>query len=102
MTDASFVHLHLHTEYSLIDGLVRIQPMMETVRTLEMSAIAVTDFCNLFAAVKVYQAGLAAGIKPILGCEVLCWHAEDPQRVFSVVLLCQTETGYRNLTRLFS
>ena len=102
MTDASFVHLHLHTEYSLIDGLVRIQPMMETVRTLEMSAIAVTDFCNLFAAVKVYQAGLAAGIKPILGCEVLCWHAEDPQRVFSVVLLCQTETGYRNLTRLIS
>ncbi|PJD93612.1 MAG: DNA polymerase III subunit alpha [Legionella sp.] len=106
MTDKStapeFVHLHVRTEYSLMDSIIRIPTLMNALPKLNMNAVAVTDFCNLFAAVKVYQAALDAGIKPILGCDVLCCHAQTPEQTFSLVLLCQNEAGYRNLTRLVS
>ena len=97
-----FVHLHVRTEYSLVDGIIRIPSLMASLPKLGMSAVAVTDFCNLFAAIKVYQSAIAAGIKPILGCDVLCCHSHSPQAVFSLVLLCQTEVGYKNVTRLIS
>ena len=102
MSEGNFVHLHLHTEYSLVDGLLRIEPLMTAVKASAMKAVAVTDYCNLFAAVKVYRAALASGIKPILGVEIPFSRAGDPQKLFSVVLLCQNEQGYRNLTRLIS
>ncbi len=97
---ADYVHLHLHTEYSLVDGLVRIPRLVQAVRDLGMPAVAVTDQGNLFAAVKFYRAALAAGIKPVLGVDA--WVAEPqagrpPSRL---TLLCRDETGYRNLTRL--
>lgn len=102
MSEQAFVHLHLHTEYSLMDGLIRIKPLMNACVTQSMSAVAVTDFCNLFAAVKLYQAALASNIKPILGCEILYVYDAEPETVFSLVLLCQNEEGYRNLTQLIS
>ncbi|GBE10665.1 DNA polymerase III subunit alpha [bacterium BMS3Abin12] len=97
---ADYVHLHLHTEYSLADGLVRIPRLVQAVRDLGMPAVAVTDQGNLFAAVKFYRAALAAGIKPVLGVDT--WIAEpragrSPSRL---TLLCRDEAGYRNLTRL--
>lgn len=101
-TAPEFVHLHVRTEYSLMDSIIRIPTLMNALPKMNMNAVAVTDFCNLFAAVKVYQAALAAGIKPILGCDVLCCHAQTPEQTFALVLLCQTEQGYRNLTRLIS
>lgn len=97
-----FVHLHVRSEYSLVDSTIRIPALMEKIKAMQMQAVAVTDFCNLFAGVKVYQAALAAGIKPILGCDILCCEAQSPEQTFSCVLLCQTEVGYRNLTRLIS
>ena len=100
--EPSFVHLRLHTEYSLVDGLVRIKPLMRRLAELSMAAVAVTDACNLFAVVKVYQAGVAAGIKPIIGCDLIVQDPRKPAALFSLVLLCQNNLGYRNLTRLVS
>lgn len=97
-----FVHLHVRSEYSMVDSTIRIPELMEKIKALQMQSVAVTDFSNLFAGVKIYQAAVAAGIKPILGCDILCCEAANPELTFSCVLLCQNETGYRNLTRLIS
>ncbi|MCH9689924.1 MAG: DNA polymerase III subunit alpha [Gammaproteobacteria bacterium] len=102
MTDSRFVHLRVHTEYSLVDGMVRIKPLMQAVSERGMDAVAVTDFCNLFAALKTFQAALNAGVKPILGADLPCHDPDKPADVTSVVLLCQNLEGYRNLTRLVS
>lgn len=97
-----FVHLHLRSEYSLVDSTIRIPELMTQLKRMNMWAVAVTDFLNLFAVVKIYQAALAAGIKPILGCDLLCCEAQTPEHAFPCVFLCQSEQGYRNLTRLVS
>ncbi len=97
---ATFVHLHLHTEYSLVDGLIRIKPLVKQVAAAGMPAVAVTDMSNLFAMIKFYQVAHAAGIKPIIGVELWVQREQaDPARL---VLLCQNSTGYHNLTRLVS
>jgi DNA polymerase III subunit alpha len=97
-----FVHLRVHTEFSLVDGLVRIAPLMTALTAHNMNAVAVTDFCNLFAVVKVFKAALSAGIKPIIGCDLPCLDVDRANRRFTLVMLCQTDEGYRNLTRLVS
>ncbi|MDI9818575.1 MULTISPECIES: DNA polymerase III subunit alpha [unclassified Legionella] len=97
-----FVHLRVHTEFSMVDGLVRIKPLMKVLADKGMNTIAVTDHCNLFAAVKVFKAALEMGIKPILGADLPCHAPENPEQTTSLVLLCQNETGYRNLTCLIS
>jgi DNA polymerase-3 subunit alpha len=99
---APFVHLHLHTEYSLVDGTVRIKPLVERAAALGMPAVAVTDQHNLFALVRFYQAAEAAGIKPIVGADVLLRAPDDPDHVSRLVLLCQDRTGYLNLCQLLS
>jgi DNA polymerase-3 subunit alpha len=100
--DPSFIHLHLHTEYSLVDGLVRIKPLMETVRAAGMPAVALTDQSNLFAMVKFYRAAIAAGIKPIIGAEALLRGEARAQKPYRLVLLCQDQQGYRHLAQLLS
>ena len=65
----SFVHLHLHTEYSLLDGAVRMRELMKEAVKMKMPAVAITDHGNLFGAIEFYQAGTSAGVKPIIGCE---------------------------------
>jgi DNA polymerase III subunit alpha len=102
MTDSRFVHLRVHTEFSLVDGIVRIKPLMQTVPDRGMNAVAVTDFCNLFAVVKTFQSAMTWGVKPILGADLPCHSPEKPDDVTSVVLLCQNMLGYQNLTRLVS
>jgi DNA polymerase-3 subunit alpha len=99
---APFVHLHLHTEYSLVDGTVRIKPLIERASELGMPAIAVTDQNNLFALVKFYRAAEAAGIKPIIGSDVLMRAPDDPDHVSRMELLCQDRQGYLNLCDLLS
>ncbi|TDY00131.1 DNA polymerase III subunit alpha [Thiohalophilus thiocyanatoxydans] len=98
----SFVHLHLHTEYSLANGLVRIKPLVKAVADAGMPAVAMTDQCNLFGMVKFYKAAIAAGVKPIIGVDAWLHNEEDPNQPGRLVLLCQDNTGYRNLTRLVS
>jgi len=98
----TFTHLRLHTEFSLIDGLIRIPELMTCLPTRGMQAVAVTDFCNLFAVVKCYQNALKQKIKPIIGCEILWYFSDKPHQPYSLILLCQNEIGYRNLTRLIS
>jgi DNA polymerase-3 subunit alpha len=95
-----FVHLHLHTEYSLADGLLRIKPLMKAVAQAGMPAVALTDFSNLFALVKFYRAATAAGLKPIIGVDARLRALEADDPADRIVLLCKDEVGYRSLTRL--
>lgn len=97
-----FVHLRVHTEFSLVDGLVRIKPLMKVLPSRGMCAVAVTDHCNLFAAVKLYKYALDSGIKPIIGSDLPCHDPLQPERISSLVLLCLNEQGYKNLTCLVS
>jgi DNA polymerase-3 subunit alpha len=98
----AFVHLHLHSEFSLVDSTLRLKQLVERARELGMPAVAVTDQFNLFALVKFYQAAVAAGIKPIAGADVLVSNPEDPGHASSLVLLCQNREGYLNLCQLLS
>ncbi|MDH5181476.1 MAG: DNA polymerase III subunit alpha, partial [Gammaproteobacteria bacterium] len=99
---ARFVHLHLHTEYSLANGLIRIKPLAKAVAENRMPAVAVTDQSNLFAMVKFYRAAMAAGIKPIIGADLWVHNEADPNQPSRLVLLCKDNDGYRNLTHLVS
>ncbi|MGD9842633.1 MAG: DNA polymerase III subunit alpha, partial [Steroidobacteraceae bacterium] len=110
----SFVHLHLHTEYSLLDSVIRIKSerdasgvvsvmgVIEACAVTGMPAVALTDQSNLFAMVKFYKAAQAAGVKPIIGIDLLIHEPGDKAEPSRLVLLCQSEAGYKNLTRLVS
>lgn len=97
-----FVHLRVHTEFSLVDGLVRVKPLMKALLAREMSAVAVTDHCNLFAAVKLFEQATSAGIKPIIGADLPCCEPDKPEQVYPLVFLCLNNQGYKNLTCLVS
>jgi DNA polymerase III subunit alpha len=99
---STFVHLHLHTEFSLLDGIVRIKPLMQTLIDEKMPACAMTDQANLFALVKYYTAAMGTGIKPIIGSEVYLENPDDRNKPFCLVLLCQDQTGYHHLSLLLS
>ena len=106
--DSSFVHLHLHTQYSLLDGAVRIKDLMKKAVSYGMPAVAMTDHGNMFGAIEFYNAARAAGIKPIIGCEVYlapgsmhdkkASSAKDAASHFT--LLAKNEAGYKNLVKL--
>ena len=105
----SFVHLHVHTEYSLLDGACRIGSMMERVKELGQTAIAITDHGVMYGCIDFYKAAKAAGIKPIIGCEVYVTRRRMNDRVhgidndpYHLVLLCKDRTGYENLCYLVS
>ncbi len=100
MTD--FVHLRLHTEYSLVDGLVRIKPLVQRVADLGMPAVAVTDICNFYGLIKFNKAAYAAGVQPIFGVDLKILESDDPERAYPLCLLAMNRTGYRNLTLLIS
>lgn len=100
--DPAFVHLKLHSEYSLIDGLIKVKKLIERSVQMSMPAIAVTDHSNLFALIKFFRAATSAGIKPIAGCEFTLLGEPDSQTGTELTLLVMDQTGYRNLTRLVS
>ena len=104
-----FVHLHLHTEYSLLDGAVRMKELMKKAVEMEMPAVAITDHGNLFGAIEFYQAATDAGIKPIIGVEAYMAPGSIKDRpnsqrdaAYHFTLLARNEAGYRNLVRLMS
>ena len=96
-----FVHLRLHTEYSLLDSTIRIKPLMKAVEKAGMGAIAMTDLNNFFGLVKFYKAAMSQGVKPVFGLDVQWLEPGNPD-LYHMILLCQNNTGYRNLTRLIS
>ncbi|MGH7339248.1 MAG: PHP domain-containing protein, partial [Candidatus Rokuibacteriota bacterium] len=107
----SFAHLHLHTQYSILDGAIPIGPLMAHLRANGMEAAAITDHGNLFGAVEFSEAARAAGVRPIIGCEVYVAQTSrfdrDPETggfngINHLVLLAMDETGYANLVRLVS
>ena len=105
----SFVHLHVHTEYSLLDGACRIDRMMERVKELGQDAIAITDHGVMYGCIDFYKAAKAAGIKPIIGCEVYMARRRMSDRFHGVdndpyhlVLLCKDRRGYENLCYMVS
>ena len=96
-----FVHLSLHTEYSLVDSVIRIPALMEAVRDGGMPSVALTDQCNLFALVKFYRSAITHGVKPLIGAD-LPVSDDGTSEAYRLRLLCQNDTGYRNLTELIS
>ena len=105
----SFVHLHVHSEYSLLDGFCRIGSMMDRVKELGQDAIALTDHGVMYGCIDFYKAAKAAGIKPIIGCEIYVTRRLMSDRVhgidndpYHLVLLCENRKGYENLCLLVS
>ena len=105
----SFVHLHVHTEYSLLDGACRINGMMDRVKELGQTAVAITDHGVMYGCIDFYKAAKAAGVKPIIGCEVYVTRRTIADRIHGVdndpyhlVLLCKDRKGYENLCLLVS
>ncbi|WP_045221680.1 DNA polymerase III subunit alpha [Desulfonatronum thioautotrophicum] len=107
---SDFVHLHCHTEYSLLDGAIRIKDLCAKAKDFGMNSVAITDHGNLYGAITFYKTAKSFGLKPIIGCEVYVArnsrHDRDArsasQAGYHLVLLAQNETGYRNLIRLVS
>ncbi len=103
MSEPAFVHLRVHSEYSLFDGLVRIKPLVSTAAAQNMPAVAITDQTNLFALVKFYKAALGAGVKPICGVDLWVVNPDEPEgEPFRITLIVRTGQGYRNLMELVS
>ncbi|HHY59501.1 MAG TPA: DNA polymerase III subunit alpha [Clostridia bacterium] len=104
-----FVHLHVHTEYSLLDGACRIKPLVQAARELGMPALAITDHGAMYGVIDFYKECREAGIKPIIGCEVYCAvnsrHDREPHKdnlIYHLVLLAKNAEGYQNLLKLVS
>src|SRR5580704_3668744 len=97
-----FVHLRLHTEYSLSDSVVRVPELIAAAAAAGMPAVAVTDQGNLFAMVKFYREAFKAGVKPLIGVDLLVREEGERQPPSRLTLLCQSPGGYRNLARLVS
>lgn len=109
MRSDEFVNLHVHTEYSLLDGVCRIKPLIEKVKELGQTAVAITDHGNMYGAVEFWNAVRAEGIKPVIGCEVYVArrtrHDREPKldaSPYHLILLCENNEGYRNLVKLVS
>jgi len=100
--DPVFIHLRLHSEYSVVDSIVRVEEAVAKARDVGMPALALTDLSNLFGLVKFYQCAFKAGIKPIAGCDVWITNENDADRPFRLLLLCQSFSGYLLLSRLLS
>src|SRR6266850_7959977 len=112
MPDKDFVHLHLHTDYSLLDGAIQINPLAKRTLELGMNACAMTDHGNMYGAISFYNTMKERGIKPIIGCETYVASTNRADRSvrtiggekanFHLILLAKDYEGYRNLSRLTS
>ncbi|OYW01746.1 MAG: DNA polymerase III subunit alpha, partial [Acidobacteria bacterium 37-65-4] len=110
MTDKQFVHLHLHTQYSLLDGACRLDDLVHQALAHGSPAMAITDHGNLFGAVKFFKKATKAGLRPIIGCEAYVAHGSrfdqgagtpgGKRPYHHLVLLCENEKGYKNLCKL--
>ncbi|MCK4543988.1 PHP domain-containing protein, partial [candidate division WOR-3 bacterium] len=110
-SDTPFVHLHIHTEYSLLDGATRIDDLINKSIEYNMPALAITDHGNMFGAIEFYEKAITHGIKPIIGIEAYIAHKSRHEKckwdklndgAFHIVLLAKNEDGYQNLMKLTS
>ncbi|HEX6879969.1 MAG TPA: PHP domain-containing protein, partial [Terriglobales bacterium] len=105
---SDFVHLHLHSDYSMLDGACDVTELCKRVKSLDMPAVAMTDHGNIFGAVHFFNAAKEAGVKPILGCELYICKKEDHRAAPEgdtynhLLVLAENEEGYRNLTKIVS
>ena len=104
-----FVHLHCHSEYSLLDGLCRLKPLVNQAKALDMPAVALTDHGVMYGAIEFYRAAREAGVKPIVGCELYIARRDmrdkDPEadkKSHHLVVLAENDTGYQNLLKIVS
>ncbi len=107
MSERPFVHLHCHTDYSLLDGACDIKKLIDVVKRQDMPAVAITDHGNLFGAVEFYSEARKEGVHPIIGCEVYVSQQghktrSDTDRYNHLLLLCESQEGYKNLIKLVS
>ena len=95
---SQFVHLNCHSEYSIVDGILRLKPLIGKVAKFGMQAVALTDQSNLFGIVKFYKTAISMGVKPIIGCDV--WLSNNNEYSERLTLLCQNNIGLKNLILL--
>ena len=105
----AFTHLHVHSEYSLLDGACRINSLAEKAKEMGQTALAITDHGVMYGAVDFYRACKKAGVKPVIGCEVYVAprsrfdkNASFDKEYYHMILLCENNTGYQNLIKLVS
>jgi DNA polymerase III subunit alpha len=102
MNSPRFAHLRLHSEYSIVDGIVRLDKAVEKAAQDGQPALAITDLCNTFGYIKFYQTARSAGVKPLLGADVWITNEADRERPYRLLLLVQNAQGYKNLCELIS
>ncbi|MCH8500566.1 MAG: DNA polymerase III subunit alpha [Aliidiomarina sp.] len=102
MSSPAFVHLRIHSDFSMVDGLAKVKPICQRVADLNMPAMALTDEMNLCGLVRYYQTARGLGIKPLIGCDFNVLSADWPDEPFRLTALAMNETGYKNLTELIS
>lgn len=102
MSSPQFIHLRCHSEYSITDGIVRIDDYVRSAVKDQMPAIALTDLSNLFGAIKFYKAARSKGVKPLIGCDIWLENEVNRDQAYRALLLCQTHAGYLKLCRLLS
>ncbi|MFQ5842482.1 MAG: PHP domain-containing protein, partial [Thermodesulfobacteriota bacterium] len=110
MDKGQFVHLHVHNQYSLLDGAIRFEELFALAKKYEMPAVALTDHGNMFGAIEFYRKAIKNGIKPIIGCEIYVApksrfekkSRDASERPYHITLLAKNKTGYHNLIRLIS
>ena len=98
----NFVHLRCHSEYSIVDGIVRIDDYVKQAVNDQMPALALTDLSNLFGAIKFYKAARGKGLKPIIGCDIWLENSTNREQPSRLLLLCQSHAGYLLLCQLLS
>ncbi|WP_372964095.1 DNA polymerase III subunit alpha [Marinobacter sp.] len=98
----TFVHLRVHSEYSLVDGLVRVKPLISRVAELGMPAVGLTEQSNMCSLVRFYKGAKGAGIKPIIGADIWLENPDEPENPFRLTLLARTDDGYLHLTEIIS
>ena len=98
----NFIHLHLHSEYSISDSLIRINDLIEKISETNSPSVSITDHNNIFSLVKFYKLAIRNGVKPIIGIEVDMIDSTDISKLSRVVLLCKNMVGFNNLSNLIT
>src|SRR6185503_7480836 len=102
MAAARFVHLRLHTEYSIVDGMARVEDAVAAAAADGMPALAITDAANLFGAIKLFEAARASGVQPIVGCDLWLSNERNRDAAYRITLLARDRTGYLHLCDLLT
>ena len=98
----NFIHLHLHSEYSISDSLIRINNLIEKISETNSPSVSITDHNNIFSLVKFYKLAIKNGVKPIIGIEVDMVDSKDIDKLSRAVLLCKNMVGFNNLSNLIT